>query len=196
MIINQAMNRWLGTIDACPWGATSGRGTATRETHGGSAFLYTPDQRRRRDASPWTLVQGILAPIQFLVFLISLGFVARFMLTGDGYTAAAASVVVKTCLLYTIMVTGAVWEKAVFGRYLFATAFFWEDVFSMLVLALHTAYLASLYAGNVAPRDQMLLALAAYIAYAVNATQFVLKLRAARRQAPSLAIALTAGTLT
>ena len=41
------------------------------------------------------------------------------------------------------MVTGAIWEKVVFGRYLFAPAFFWEDVFSMLVLALHTAYLVA-----------------------------------------------------
>ncbi len=39
----------------------------------------------RRDASIWTLVQGILAPIQFLVFLISVGLVLHYMMTGDGY---------------------------------------------------------------------------------------------------------------
>ena len=33
-------------------------------------------------------------------------------------------------VFYTIMVTGAIWEKVVFGQYLFAPAFFWEDVFS------------------------------------------------------------------
>ena len=54
---------------------------------------------------------------------------------------------VKTLVLYTIMITGSIWEKEVFGRYLFAPAFFWEDVFSMLVLALHTAYLAALFTG-------------------------------------------------
>jgi 3-vinyl bacteriochlorophyllide hydratase len=96
--------------------------------------------------------------------------------------AATASVVVKTLVLYTIMITGAIWEKKVFGRYLFAPAFFWEDVFSMLVLGLHTAYVASLFTNTVAPRDQMLLALAGYTAYLVNATQFVMKLRAARVQ--------------
>jgi 3-vinyl bacteriochlorophyllide hydratase len=144
--------------------------------------LYTPDERRRRDASPWTLVQGILAPIQFLVFLISLVLVLRYLKTGEGFDAATLSIVVKTLTLYTIMITGAIWEKEVFGIYLFARPFFWEDVFSMLVLALHTAYLVALVTGVLDARQLMFLALAAYVTYVINATQFILKLRAARRQ--------------
>jgi 3-vinyl bacteriochlorophyllide hydratase len=143
--------------------------------------LYTPEERVRRDATKWTLVQGILAPVQFLVFLISLGLVIRYLLTGDGFAAATASIVIKTLVLYTIMITGAIWEREVFGCYLFAKAFFWEDVFSFLVLALHTAYLVMLFGGLGDPRQQMLVALAAYASYVINATQFVLKLRAARR---------------
>lgn len=143
--------------------------------------LYSAEQRRRRDRSPWTVVQGVLAPLQFLVFLVSLVLVLRFLATGDGLAAATASVVVKTLVLYAIMITGSIWEKAVFGRYLFADAFFWEDVVSILVLALHTAYLAAIALGLGSPREQMLLALAAYAAYVVNAAQFLLKLRAARR---------------
>ena len=131
-------------------------------------------------------MQGILAPIQFLIFLVSLALVLRFLLTGQGMAAATGSVVVKTLALYTIMITGSVWEKVVFGRYLFARAFFWEDVFSMLVLALHTAYLVALFSDALGPRGLMLLALAAYATYVVNATQFVLKLRAARLQGASL----------
>jgi 3-vinyl bacteriochlorophyllide hydratase len=142
--------------------------------------LYTPDQRARRDATGWTLVQGVLAPLQFLVFAISAVLVLRFLATGDGFTAATISVVVKTALLYTIMVTGCIWEKVVFDCWLFAPAFFWEDVFSMAVLALHTAYLVALLTGWLSPREQMVLALAAYATYIVNATQFILKLRAAR----------------
>lgn len=144
-------------------------------------MLYTPEERIRRDATKWTLVQGVLAPVQFVVFLISLALVLRYLWTADGYTVATASVVIKTLVLYTIMITGAIWEKEVFGCYLFAPAFFWEDVFSFLVLALHTAYLVMLFAGLGDPRQQMLVALAAYATYLVNATQFVLKLRAARR---------------
>ncbi len=143
--------------------------------------LYTPEERRRRDATPWTLVQGILAPIQFLVFLGSVFFVLRYLVTGEGLAIATVSVVVKTCLLYAIMITGSIWEREVFGCYLFAPAFYWEDVFSFLVLGLHTAYLATLFFDLANPREQMLLALAAYAAYVVNATQFILKLRAARR---------------
>ena len=145
--------------------------------------LYTPAQRQRRDASPWTWVQGVLAPLQFVVFLVSLALVLRFLATGQGLEAAATSVVVKTAVLYTIMVTGCIWEKAVFDVWLFAPAFFWEDVFSMAVLALHTAYLWVWWTGALPPAGQMALALSAYAAYAINATQFVLKLRAARLQA-------------
>ena len=147
--------------------------------------LYTDDERRRRDETVWTLVQGVLAPVQFVVFLVSLILVLRYLATGHGETAATFSVVVKTLALYAIMITGSIWEKVVFGRYLFAPAFFWEDVFSMLVLALHTAYLVVLMLGIGDGRGQMMLALAAYAAYVVNAAQFLLKLRAARREETS-----------
>lgn len=142
--------------------------------------IYTAEQRRRRDETHWTLVQGILAPLQFVVFLVSAWLVLRYLFTGVGELSATVSIVIKTLILYTIMVTGAIWEKVVFGKYLFAKAFFWEDVFSMLVLSLHTAYLYALFTGALGVRGQMLLALAAYTAYVINAGQFVLKLRAAR----------------
>ncbi|MFY9514081.1 MAG: 2-vinyl bacteriochlorophyllide hydratase, partial [Rubrivivax sp.] len=146
--------------------------------------LYTPEQRRRRDATRWTLVQAVLAPLQLLVFGISLLLVLRFLASGEGEDAAAVSVLLKTLALYTIMVTGSLWEKAVFGRWLFAPAFYWEDVFSMLVLALHTAYVVAWAGDWLSARERMLLALAAYATYVINATQFLLKLRAARLQAP------------
>jgi 3-vinyl bacteriochlorophyllide hydratase len=124
----------------------------------------------------------VLAPLQFAVFLISLCLVLRFIATGAGGTAATVSIVVKTSLLAAIMVTGCLWERDVFGRYLFARAFFWEDVVSMAVIALHLVYLAALLSGLVEIRYQMFIALAAYAAYLTNATQFLLKLRAARQQ--------------
>src|SRR3954449_6245604 len=117
--------------------------------------LYTPEERRRRDASPWTLVQGILAPIQFAVFLGSLCLVLRYLATGEGLGLATASVVVKTLTLYAIMVTGSIWAREVFGGYLFARPFFWEDVVSMLVLALHTAYIFALIFDALGARSQI-----------------------------------------
>jgi 3-vinyl bacteriochlorophyllide hydratase len=109
----------------------------------------------------------------------------RCLFSGEGESAALISVVVKTLVLYTIMITGCIWEKVVFDKYLFAPAFFWEDVFSMLVLTLHTAYLYAWWTGALTPVQQLWLALAAYASYCINATQFILKLRAARLQAKS-----------
>jgi len=180
-MISSVLDRLMAAFDGSPWAMSSGRDClhARGDSHR-SQPLYTPEQRVRRDNTYWTLVQGILAPIQFLVFIASAVLVVRFLATGEGFEIATASVVVKTLLLYAIMVTGAIWEKVVFGRYLFAPAFYWEDVFSMLVLALHTAYLTALIGGYGDAEFQMMLALAAYATYVVNATQFVLKLRAAR----------------
>lgn len=142
--------------------------------------LYTAAERARRDATVWTLVQAILAPAQFLAFAVSLGLVLWFLVTGEGYMAATISILVKTGFLYVIMVTGAIWEKTVFGQYLFAPAFFWEDVFSFAVIALHTAYLWALFTGSVSPAGQMVIVLAAYATYVINAGQFLWKLRLAR----------------
>lgn len=150
------------------------------------AGLYSTEERARRDRSAWTLVQGILAPVQFLVFLVSAGLVLRFLATGEGYQAATLSIVAKTGVLYLIMITGAIWEREVFGVYLFAPVFFWEDMVSMLVIFLHTAYLVALMTDWLDARDQMILALAAYSTYVINAAQFLLKLRAARREAEQM----------
>jgi 3-vinyl bacteriochlorophyllide hydratase len=155
----------------------------TAQARKSGSRLYTTEERARRDASRWTRVQGVLAPAQFLAFAVSLVLVLRFLWTGEGYGAATASILVKTGFLYLIMVTGAIWEKEVFGQYLFAPAFFWEDVFSFAVIALHSLYIYGLWAGAFTPHGLMFVALAAYAAYVVNAGQFVLKLRRARLDA-------------
>jgi 3-vinyl bacteriochlorophyllide hydratase len=149
--------------------------------------LYTAEERKRRDESVWTIVQGVLAPLQFVVFLVSLGLVIRTLTTGEGAFAADASIVIKTLVLYTIMITGSIWEKVVFGKWLFAPAFFWEDVFSMLVLALHTLYLVMLLGGIGTMEQRLLVALAGYGAYVINAGQFLWKLRMARLQGSATA---------
>lgn len=149
--------------------------------------LYTPDQRVRRDGTVWTLVQGVLAPLQFLIFLVSLALVLRYMATGDGYAHATGSIIAKTGILYLIMVTGAIWEKVVFGQWLFAPTFFWEDVVSFVVIALHTLYLYGLLTGSIGPETLIVIVLLAYATYVVNAAQFLWKLRAARLQSEAMA---------
>ena len=150
------------------------------EGHAEGTSLYTKAQRERRDATKWTVVQGILAPVQFAVFLVSLWFVLRYMMTGDGYANATMSIVIKTFVLYTIMITGAIWEKTVFGQYLLAPAFFWEDVVSFLVIALHTLYLFLFFSGLAHSSSLMIIALLAYFVYVINAIQFLWKLKLAR----------------
>ena len=169
-------------MDTTPTGLVQ---TRSSPLDGPRRGLYSPAERARRDASRWTLVQGVLAPIQFLVFLVSLGLIARFLITGEGQLAAAVSVVVKTLTLYTIMITGAIWEKVVFGQYLFHDSFFWEDVFSMLVIVLHSLYVFGLFTGIGDEGVLFATALAAYVAYVINAGQFVWKLRQARLSAPA-----------
>ena len=155
---------------------------AQTKTIQGPEPLYTPSQRKRRDETVWTLVQGVLAPLQFLVFLISLVLVMRYLFAGVGYEIAAFSIVLKTIVLLVIMVTGAIWEKVVFGQYLLAPAFFWEDVVSFFVIALHLAYVWALFENYLSEQQLMLLGLTAYAVYLINAAQFVWKLRAARLQ--------------
>ena len=179
------LGRLIDVVAPCPWQASAGSRFSIRGSRGGGAkpSLYSSEERVRRDRSPWTLVQGVLAPIQFAVFAVSLFLVLRYFFTGKDYEVATGSILVKTFLLYTIMITGAIWEKDIFGQWLFARAFFWEDVFSILVLVLQTAYVGALLLGWGSPRQQMMIAIAAYAAYIVNATQFLLKLRAARLEA-------------
>ncbi|CAN5310172.1 hypothetical protein BH09PSE2_BH09PSE2_22970 [soil metagenome] len=193
---------WLAP---CPWGAHAGasprgvqysswragelptRQEPTRASKSHRAPLYTPSERLRRDTSPWTMVQGVLAPLQFLVCAVSALLILRYLATGQGYAVATGSILLKTVALYAIMVTGSIWEKDVFGKWLFAPAFFWEDAVSMVVIALQTTYVACLLAGWGTPAEQMMIAVAAYATYAVNAGQFLLKLRAARLDAAAMA---------
>jgi len=165
--------------------AHPGPGPKAAQAHYGArvsdgASLYTPEERARRDSSVWTIVQGVLAPVQFVIFAISLVLVLRTLATGEGAFAADVSIIAKTLALYAIMITGSIWEKVVFGKWLFARPFFWEDVFSMVVIGLHTAYLVMLLGGFGSVESRLLVALAGYAAYIVNAGQFLLKLRAAR----------------
>ena len=184
-MFTRLVSHYLGKFDCCPWtghayGLQYGQTVKKVAKKASPPYLYTPDERRRRDASPWTLVQGIMAPIQFMVFLVSLSLVLHYLVSGHGLEAATVSILVKTGCLITIMVTGAIWEYDVFGQYLFAPAFFWEDVFSFLVIALHSLYVVVLVTHSATPRVQMLVALAAYASYVINACQFLMKLRAAR----------------
>jgi 3-vinyl bacteriochlorophyllide hydratase len=144
--------------------------------------IYTAQQLERRDASIWTKVQAILAPVQFLAFLTSFGFVIRYLATGEGYEITNLSVLVKIALLWAITITGMIWEKEIFGHYFMVQEFFWEDIGNAVAMLTHNLYFVAVALGW--SRDSvMLIMLVAYCTYLINCAQFVVKgIRAGRER--------------
>ncbi|NTV98688.1 MAG: 2-vinyl bacteriochlorophyllide hydratase [Chlorobiaceae bacterium] len=138
---------------------------------------YTPEQLERRNASVWTKVQAILAPIQFVMFLAGLTVTYLYksdMLIHDFYWITFF-VTLKTLMLVLIFVTGGFFELEVFGQFAFAHEFFWEDFGSAIAMVVHLSYFILFFIGL----DESTLiwtALLAYLSYLVNAAQFVIRL--------------------
>jgi 3-vinyl bacteriochlorophyllide hydratase len=132
---------------------------------------YTQEQLRRRQASKWTRVQAVLAPLQFVSFLLSVGLVWRYLASGEGYAAAHAASLVKVLLMVLITVTGMLWEKDVYDHYFLAREFFWEDVVNGISLLMHMVFVVAVFAG-VSERGVMVLMAVALATYVVNFVQF------------------------
>ncbi len=138
---------------------------------------YTPEQFEKRNASVWTKVQGILAPIQFVVFIAGLAVTLMYKAGAgiDNFTWVTVFVILKTLIFLLIFVTGAFFEKDVFDEYVFAPEFFWEDVGSTIAIIIHLSYFVLFYMGL---NETILIwtALLAYLSYLINAAQFLLRL--------------------
>ncbi|MEM9953265.1 MAG: 2-vinyl bacteriochlorophyllide hydratase [Chloroflexota bacterium] len=132
---------------------------------------YTPEQLDKRNSSKWTIVQGILAPLQLITFIISFILIVRYLRTGEGYAIANISVLIKIALLWLITITGMFWEKEVFGKWFLAEEFFWEDALNAVALIMHNLYFGAILLGA-DERQLMLLMLVAYISYLINFAQF------------------------
>ena len=138
---------------------------------------YTPEQLERRNASVWTKVQGILAPIQFVMFLAGLTVTLLYQSHNgiDNFAWITFFVTLKTLMLVLIFVTGGFFELEVFGQFAFAREFFWEDFGSAIAMIVHLSYFILFFMGL----DESTLiwtALLAYLSYLVNAAQFVIRL--------------------
>jgi 3-vinyl bacteriochlorophyllide hydratase len=144
--------------------------------------MYTPEQLARREASRWTRVQIMLAPIQFLAFIISFILVIRYLQTGEGHLAATISIWIKIILIWVLTITGMLWEHDVYGHYFMAREFFWEDLGNLIAIITHNAYFVAQWIG-MSERNVMLVMLFAYITYLFNAAQFIVKgVRSARQR--------------
>ena len=142
---------------------------------------YTPEQMEKRDNSKWTIVQAILAPLQFVTFIVSLGLIIHYLSTGENYMLANVSVLIKIVLLWAITITGMFWEKDVFGKWFLAPEFFWEDAMNAFALFMHNLYFLAILFGAT-EQQLMTLMLVAYISYLFNFAQFAVRGLQARKQ--------------
>ncbi|MBP1464807.1 2-vinyl bacteriochlorophyllide hydratase [Candidatus Chloroploca sp. M-50] len=147
--------------------------------------MYTEDQLRRRERSRWTKVQIILAPIQFVVFLISFALVLRYLATGEGYLIATISIWIKIALIWALTITGMLWEYDMFDHYFMAKEFFWEDVGNLIAIITHNLYFVAQWMGADS-RTVMWVMVFAYVTYLFNAVQFVVRGINSARQRRSL----------
>jgi 3-vinyl bacteriochlorophyllide hydratase len=136
--------------------------------------MYTPEQLARREASKWTKVQIILAPIQFLAFIISFILVVSYLITGHLHLAATISVWIKIALIWALTITGMLWEKDMYDHYFMAKEFFWEDLGNLIAILTHNAYFVVQWLGW-DDRSVMYVMLFAYFTYLFNAAQFIVK---------------------
>lgn len=132
---------------------------------------YTPEQKQRRDASFWTPVQAVAAPVQFVAFLATLIAVIHYFITGQGYAIAHVTASVKVMLMIFMTVTGMAWEYDVYGHYFLAKEFFWEDLVNAISLGVHLLFILAWLLGF-SERVVMLVMCAALATYVVNFVQF------------------------
>lgn len=137
---------------------------------------YTPEQLRIRNRSVWTKVQIILAPIQFVVFLVGLILTyLHYVGVIENFQIVTYAIAVKTLFFIVLFVTGAFFEKEVFGKWVFSPEFFWEDVGSSIAMAIHFLYFF-LAIMNFSYETLIWCAFAAYLSYVLNAIQYLVRI--------------------
>ncbi len=158
-------------------------------------MMYTPEQLRRREASRWTRVQIILAPIQFVAFIISFALVIRYLVTGEGYWITTISIWIKIALIWALTITGMLWEHDMFDHYFMAREFFWEDLGNLIAIITHNLYFVAQWMGA-STQTVMWVMVFAYVTYLFNAGQFLARgIRSAQqRRALAAAKAMSLGT--
>ena len=137
---------------------------------------YTPEQLRKRNNSVWTTVQLVLAPIQFVVFIV--GVILTFMYYNgslENFSLVTWALLIKTIFLVVLFVTGAFFEKEIFDIWVYSPEFFWEDIGSSVATIVHFLYFVLAYLGF-SQEALIWTAFAAYFTYVVNAAQYLIRI--------------------
>lgn len=129
----------------------------------------------RRSASIWTKIHPVFALGQLLAFFVSVGLLIGYLRGTVSFEVVHQSVVVKVALMVGAIITGALWEKDVFGQYWFAPQFMAEDTMTVNVFLLHAAYLGMAYAHPENIPTQLGMLIVAYGVYVANVAQYVVR---------------------
>ncbi|MEC9487300.1 MAG: 2-vinyl bacteriochlorophyllide hydratase [Prosthecochloris sp.] len=137
---------------------------------------YTPEQLAKRNASIWTDIQIILAPLQFFVFLTGV-IVTSLYAAGIIQTFYWVSIAIlfKTLFFALLFITGMFFEKEIFNKWVYSKEFLWEDVGSTVAGAFHLLYFIMAWMGY--SNDVLVWeAYLAYFTYIVNALQYLVRI--------------------
>jgi 3-vinyl bacteriochlorophyllide hydratase len=137
---------------------------------------YTPEQLAKRNASVWTDIQIILAPIQFIIFLTGVTVTALY-LNGiiTSFYWVSLAILFKTLFFALLFVTGMFFEKEIFDKWVFSKEFLWEDIGSTIAAAFHLLYFVMAWMGY--PEEVLVWeAFLAYFTYVLNALQYLVRI--------------------
>lgn len=138
---------------------------------------YTPEQLAKRNASVWTEIQILLAPVQFVIFLT--GIVLNAIYTSNpaliDFFWISVAILFKTLFFVILFITGMFFEKDIFGKWVFSKEFFWEDVGSSVATFFHFLYFVLAWKGY--SHDTLVFwASVAYSSYIINALQYLVRI--------------------
>ena len=138
---------------------------------------YTPEQLAKRNASVWTEIQILLAPVQFVIFLTGIGLNALYASNPDSidFFWISVAILFKTLFFVILFITGMFFEKDIFGKWVFSKEFFWEDVGSSVATFFHFLYFVLAWKGY--PDGTLVIwATVAYSSYIINAVQYLVRI--------------------
>jgi 3-vinyl bacteriochlorophyllide hydratase len=138
---------------------------------------YTPEQLAKRNASVWTELQIILAPIQFIIFLIGVTLNTLYAnnIGHIDFFWISLAILFKTLFFAILFLTGMYFEKEIFDKWVYSPEFLWEDIGSTVAAFFHLLYFVLAWMGY----PEKLLVMEAYIAYltyVINALQYLVRI--------------------
>ncbi|NTW82881.1 MAG: 2-vinyl bacteriochlorophyllide hydratase [Chlorobiaceae bacterium] len=156
---------------------------------------YTPEQLAKRNASVWTEIQILLAPVQFVIFLtgIALNILYANNLASIDFFWISVAILYKTLFFVILFITGMYFEKDLFGKWVYSKEFFWEDVGSSVATFFHFLYFFLAWKGY-SDKSLVFWSSVAYSSYIINAIQYLARIWLEKRHERKMKLKAEAGT--